>query len=146
MKTIGLVLLAVLFSFSAFASSAPPVKRKMASTEIKCEDPKNPGPGIDPDFIEKQVKAATSCYDATIIVEACGAGSAIDNMTTSAAIEVCDKFTGKLNKSDIALKKSMNDRCVKICNAKKDGSMCLSEMAFCMLSVSKFMNSVNGNN
>ena len=133
------------FSYSGFAAETAnkSVKRKIASEEVKCAANPNEGIGIDPDYIEKQVKAAKSCYEASHIVEMCGAGSSMDNMTTSAAISVCDKLTGKLSKADANLKKLMGDRCSKVCNPETDGTLCMSQQAFCRLDVSKFINSVN---
>ncbi len=133
------------FSVSAFSAETTnkSVKRKIASEEIKCAANPNEDIGIDPDYIEKQVKASKSCFEASHIVESCGAGSSIDNMTTSAAIAVCDKLAGKLSKSDANLKKLMRDRCSRVCNPQTDGTLCISQQAFCRLHVSKFINSVN---
>lgn len=133
------------FSFQAFSAETgnKSVKRKIASAEIKCAANPNEGIGIDPEYIEKQVKEAKSCYEASNIVESCGAGSSMDSMTTSAAISLCDKLTGKLSKADANLKKLMGDRCSKVCNPQTDGTMCISQQAFCRLDVSKFLNSVN---
>lgn len=133
------------FSFSAFSAETTnkSVKRKIASEEIKCAANPNEGIGIDPEYIEKQVKASKYCYEASHIVESCGAGSSMDSMTTSAAITVCDKLAGKLSKADANLKKLMGDRCSRVCNPQTDGTLCLSQQAFCRLDVSKFINSVN---
>ena len=146
MSKILMVVLMMVFSTSAFSADTKSVKRKIASEEIKCSANPNEGIGIDPDYIEKQVKSAQSCYEASHIVESCGAGSSMDNMTTSVAISLCDKLTGKLNKADTNLRKLMEDRCSKVCNPQTDGTMCMSQQAFCRLDVSKFMNSVSSKN
>ncbi len=115
------------------------------ASEIKCEADSN-GPGIDPDYVIAQIHKVKECFQASQIVEACGAGSSMDNMTTAAAIEVCDKQTGKLSKSDASLKKLMLKRCDKECDPQNDGTLCISAQSFCHLDVSKFFNSVNSAN
>jgi hypothetical protein len=143
----GLAIAALfVFSFSAVAAPASKAHRKPASDDIKCAADPNQGIGIDPDFVIKQVQAATSCYQASHIVESCGAGSSMDGGTTSAAADFCDKQTGKLSNSDVALQKSMLERCRKVCNPQTDGTLCISQQAFCNLDVAKFMNSVNSKN
>lgn len=88
------------------------------------------------------MNAAKSCYEASNIVENCGAGSSMDSAMAGAAIKACDKFTGKLSKADTDLRKKMSDRCTKTCNPQKDGTMCISRQAFCQLDVAQFINSV----
>lgn len=141
-----LAMMVLMFSFSTISAVAAPdkkINRKMASEEIKCSAKPNEGIGIDPDYIVKQVKAASSCYQASAVVENCGAGSSMDSITTGAAIEVCDKLTGKLSASDNTLKKSMLKRCAQVCSLQDDGTMCIAQQAFCRLDVSKFLNTVN---
>ena len=119
------------------------ILRKIASEqEVKCAANPNEGIGIDPDYIEKQVSKASSCYEESHIVESCGAGSSLDGITTAFAIKVCDKFAGKLSKADTDLKKRMSTRCNSVCNPETDGTMCNSQQSFCRLDVSKFISSV----
>lgn len=132
MKTL-ILSLTLLMSVSAF--SADPI-----TEEPKCAAS---GSGIDPTYVIQQVKMASSCYDASQIVEMCAAGSSMDTQTTAAAIEVCDKLVGKLTPSDASLKKTMNERCAKVCNPRTDGTLCLSMISFCTLDVSKFISRVN---
>lgn len=135
----------LVFSFSLSSMAAPPKRadRKIASAEIKCAENPSDGPGIDPDFVIKQVQAQSTCYHASEIVENCAAGSSMDSPMTGAAIAVCDKLAGKLSKPDAALKKTMLARCEKVCDPKNDGTLCISQQAFCRLDVSQFLNSVN---
>ncbi len=144
-KILTVVLMMVL-STAAFSADIMSVKRKIAFAETKCSENPNKGIGIDPDYIEEQINSVQFCYQASDIVESCGAGSSMDNRTTGAAISLCDKLTGELNTADINLKNLMEDRCSKVCNPQTDGTICISQQAFCRLDVSKFMNSVNRKN
>ena len=90
-------------------------------------------------YLEKVAKLATnatSCYDASAVVEACALGASGDGFTVSAAITRCEK--------DIPAKTRRESRTYKYLNKKcddkyegMDGTMYRSMNAFCHLSVTK---------
>lgn len=122
-------------------AKARSVVRKVASEELKCSE--DAGKGMDADYIIRQAESAPTCFQAARVVEACGFGSSQDSATTAAAIEVCEKKTGKLSSGDASLKKSMLARCEKVCDPNREGTECLARQAFCRLEVAKFIAGVN---
>jgi hypothetical protein len=107
--------------------------------EIKCSEN---GQDMDDDYIIKQVEKSGSCSKAAEAVENCGFGSSKDNATTGAAIQVCDKESGKMSGADKSMRAAMTKRCEKVCNPRKEGTLCQSSISFCKLNVAKFMNGV----
>lgn len=130
----------ILLAMLMIASFSAPA---FAADDIKCSENPNSGIGIDPEYIGKQVAKASSCHEASRIVESCAAGSTLDTSTVPDAIALCDKLTGVLSKSDADLKHRMSTRCYSVCNPKTEGTMCISQQVFCQLDVSKFLNSVS---
>ncbi|WP_041577145.1 hypothetical protein [Bdellovibrio bacteriovorus] len=141
LKCLVTMLLVSGFAMSSFAADKKGTKRKVASDEVQCSA--SPGDGVDVEYVARKIKESESCYDASYIVEGCGVGTSLDNVMVEVAVSVCDKLTGKLSKSDTELKRLMNARCAKVCNPDRDGTMCISRVAYCSLAVSKFLNSVS---
>lgn len=125
-------ILLILFSTFSFAETKMPEKsgRKIAQEEIKC------GTTIDENVA--MIKLANDCYSAMNVAKTCAMGSSGDVSTVVAAQAVCEKDFKKITKDDSALKAKMARRCEKLCDPKNDGTMCLSQIYFCKLSVTEF--------
>ena len=128
-----LIAATLIITTSAFAGTKPNPKhgRKVAQEEIQCADSIN--------GIVEQVKGAPGCYDAMAVAKACATyGSSADGQIITAAQVVCEKDFKKITKDDALLKAKMARRCEKICNAIKDGTMCMSFISGCKLTVTNF--------
>lgn len=117
MKATILSLIAILFSFS------------ISSYALEC-------PTNDLDKVAQLAMKASSCYEASEIVNACALGASGDVFTVSAAIARCEKDIPTMSKKDAQTYSYLNQKC----NDKYEsmsGTLYMSMNAFCHLSVTR---------
>lgn len=93
--------------------------------------------------VETQVNviaAAANCANAIYIAEVCAMGDDRDVKLEAAANKVCaGKEMKSVPKADVELRKTMEKRCMLICDIKTDKSRCLSKISRCQLSAIRYM-------
>lgn len=96
-----------------------------------------------PEYLETVAKLidGKSCSEANNLALACALGASGDRVIVGAAITVCKKSFAK-HKEDTALFTKLVKRCAAT-YAKRDGTMAISEAAFCELSAATFFNQLN---